>query len=69
MKKSNEIYLVVYKEKYCGEFYETYKEIYTTLLDAEELIQTLRSDENVSDIRLFVCHEQNIDYLKKKEDE
>ena len=61
----NEIYLVLYKEKYCGEFSETYKKIFTIPLRAIEFIEILHKDNDVSDIRLFVCYEQDIDYLKE----
>lgn len=65
MNDLKEIYLVVYKELYCGEFTKLYKEVISTPLRVEEFIKTLLKDENVSDIRLYICHEQNIDYLKE----
>lgn len=65
-EESDEIDLVVYKVTYCGEFSETYKKIFTKHSDAEEFIKILLNDEDVSDVRVFICQEQNIDYLKKK---
>lgn len=62
------LYLVAYIKKHHGEYIGQPELVtFSKLSDAERLFKVVHPNENVSDAKLFVCHEQNIDYLKEKD--
>lgn len=65
-EERNKKYLVVYEKWGNRAFGVIYKKIFPTLSYAEEFIKEKLKKKDVKNIRLFVCQEQNIDYLKKK---